>query len=315
MAQDVESIGRRLSLYRKEEGWSAQRLADESGLTRSVITNIENGRRSDMTVDELLAVSAALRIPPAALLFPIEHPLSAHEIHEPEGQPGAHPRVIESVDWLSGSDADYGDDDELAEFMRELEALDAVVLYPIGATVFATYGKAGRKARALIRGGRLLARLQDRADRLARDIRIFGKLSPDADTEEFNELLNQGALMGSPPADAFLDGLDEDDRPIASRLMRAHQAAESNLRDAQASFRLLGGDPRPSGVFMGAVSPRWVMNVVQGGPHESLAELEARGHIAEGVVSSPLRVYWEDQVERIRSEWGAHGNGLDQAAP
>jgi transcriptional regulator with XRE-family HTH domain len=75
MAQDgEETIGQRIARYRKIEGWSAQRLADESGLTRSVVTNIENGRRSDLTVSELLAVADALGLPPTAILLDLRRP-------------------------------------------------------------------------------------------------------------------------------------------------------------------------------------------------------------------------------------------------
>ncbi|KJQ54669.1 helix-turn-helix protein [Microbacterium sp. SA39] len=53
---------------------SAQVLADAAGLTRSVIANIENGRRSDLSVTELFAISDALDVPPSALLFDVSRP-------------------------------------------------------------------------------------------------------------------------------------------------------------------------------------------------------------------------------------------------
>lgn len=70
-------IGRRLAKYRKLAGLSAQQLSDQLGgeLSRSVIANIENGRRSDITVDQLIALSHVLGIPPAALALPIDEPL------------------------------------------------------------------------------------------------------------------------------------------------------------------------------------------------------------------------------------------------
>jgi transcriptional regulator with XRE-family HTH domain len=57
----------RLKTVRRVRGWSAQRLADECGVSRSVIANIENGRKRDVTVDELVAFVAALRVPVSVL--------------------------------------------------------------------------------------------------------------------------------------------------------------------------------------------------------------------------------------------------------
>lgn len=83
MAQDLdprETIGQRVAKYRRLQGWSAQKLADESGLTRSVITNIENGRREDLTVNELLAISVALGMAGIAIMLPIDRPFGVVEI-------------------------------------------------------------------------------------------------------------------------------------------------------------------------------------------------------------------------------------------
>lgn len=68
---------------RKKRGWKVADLADRcaelgggaEALTENVIENIESGRRRngrrtrDITVDELLAIAAALGVPPASL-FP-----------------------------------------------------------------------------------------------------------------------------------------------------------------------------------------------------------------------------------------------------
>lgn len=60
---------------RKDRGWSAQRLADEMKATgipweRSVVANIENGRRPTVSVSELLALGVILNVSPLALLLP-----------------------------------------------------------------------------------------------------------------------------------------------------------------------------------------------------------------------------------------------------
>ncbi|OXM58683.1 transcriptional regulator [Amycolatopsis thailandensis] len=76
MAQLVDVIASQVRHYRKERKMSAQRLADaceEIGLTvpRSVLTNLENGRRPALSVAELLVLARALQVPPSLLLFPV----------------------------------------------------------------------------------------------------------------------------------------------------------------------------------------------------------------------------------------------------
>jgi transcriptional regulator with XRE-family HTH domain len=80
-------VARRVQEVRKDLGWSAEKLAQECArvgaprLTTSVIANIESGRRDqqgrrrrDVSVDELLAFAAALRMAPAHLLPDLEPP-------------------------------------------------------------------------------------------------------------------------------------------------------------------------------------------------------------------------------------------------
>ena len=72
-----EGIGKRLAEYRRLAGLSARELAERAGagLSRGVIANIESGRKADLTVDQLIAVSAVLGIPPSALALPTDQPL------------------------------------------------------------------------------------------------------------------------------------------------------------------------------------------------------------------------------------------------
>ncbi|MCS5511338.1 helix-turn-helix domain-containing protein [Curtobacterium flaccumfaciens pv. betae] len=69
-------LGDRLARYRKMAGLSAQELSDRVGgeLSRAVIANIESGRKSDITVDQLLALAWVLDIPPVALALPVHQP-------------------------------------------------------------------------------------------------------------------------------------------------------------------------------------------------------------------------------------------------
>lgn len=71
-----DGIGERIAKYRRLAGLSAQQLSDKIGgmLSRSVIANIENGRKTDLTVDQLIALSWALDVPPVALALPLDQP-------------------------------------------------------------------------------------------------------------------------------------------------------------------------------------------------------------------------------------------------
>jgi transcriptional regulator with XRE-family HTH domain len=78
-------IGQRVKEVREQLGWTAEQLAARCAeigapeITRSVIANIESGRRDqdgrrrrEVTVDELLTLSYALNVPPVYLFLPIQ---------------------------------------------------------------------------------------------------------------------------------------------------------------------------------------------------------------------------------------------------
>ncbi|MFJ3319361.1 helix-turn-helix domain-containing protein [Curtobacterium sp. NPDC086286] len=69
-------IGARVARYRKMAGLSARELSDKVGgeMSRGVIANIESGRKTDVTVDQLMALAWALDVPPVALALPVEQP-------------------------------------------------------------------------------------------------------------------------------------------------------------------------------------------------------------------------------------------------
>jgi len=72
----VSPIGKNLARYRKAEGLSAAELAEKvgEGLSRSVIANLENGRKDDITVRQLIALANVLRVPPAVLVVDLFSP-------------------------------------------------------------------------------------------------------------------------------------------------------------------------------------------------------------------------------------------------
>lgn len=66
----VNAIGRRIAKYRREREMSAAELAEKAGngLTRSTIANLENGRKADLTVQQLIAIATALDVSATSLL-------------------------------------------------------------------------------------------------------------------------------------------------------------------------------------------------------------------------------------------------------
>ncbi|MDE0545438.1 helix-turn-helix domain-containing protein [Microbacterium sp. C7(2022)] len=74
MTHAQETIGERIAKYRKRGGLSAEKLAERANLTRSVITNIETGRREDASWREIESIANALGVAPLALVLPIDRP-------------------------------------------------------------------------------------------------------------------------------------------------------------------------------------------------------------------------------------------------
>jgi transcriptional regulator with XRE-family HTH domain len=73
----VAVIAESVRHHRKLRGMSAQQLADScselgySGMTRSVIANLETGARDSLSVPEWLILAAGLQVPPLLLLYPL----------------------------------------------------------------------------------------------------------------------------------------------------------------------------------------------------------------------------------------------------
>lgn len=313
-----ETIGQRLSKWRKEEGWSAQKLADESGVTRSVITNIENGRRDDMSVSELMALSDALRLPPAALLFDITRPFAPSgdpdeddSSDAPEGRAGRRslgifPRNIDLVDWLNATETTIEADPELADFEQRLEALDAVVVYPIGLTVQATFGPAGRKARSILTAARGAERALIRYEKARRDLLLFVRdtwavRSERDKSDQMDAAMTAGKVIGTAIGAELLVEVSETDQDAVAKLMRDFDAAASNLRDAQTQVRMAGGNPDTTAF---AMSRAGLMGIVQSMPHEPIAVTARRGGLSDDVVESPLRLHRYDEYENLRARLG-----------
>ncbi|MFE4336093.1 helix-turn-helix domain-containing protein [Streptomyces sp. NPDC056831] len=98
------TIAQEVRRHRLAQGMSAQQLADAcerlgAPMPRTVISNIENGRRGNVTVAEVGILAAALEVAPVALLFPVGH---AEEV---EHLPGRTVSPLEAADWWNGEPA------------------------------------------------------------------------------------------------------------------------------------------------------------------------------------------------------------------
>lgn len=87
--------------HRQAQGLSAQQLSERCAawgmpIQRSVLANLESGRRTTVTVAEVLVLSAALGVPPATLLFPAGH------VQSVEVLPNGWQQPVAAVDWISG---------------------------------------------------------------------------------------------------------------------------------------------------------------------------------------------------------------------
>ena len=72
-----DSIGKRIASCRRARGYrTARDLADalEGKVSEAAIQNIESGRKSDLSVSQLLNISWAIRVSPLQLLVPLGSP-------------------------------------------------------------------------------------------------------------------------------------------------------------------------------------------------------------------------------------------------
>jgi len=63
----VRKVGRRIRELRQKKGWSQEKLAEEAGLHRTYIGQVERGEKS-IGVENLFRLAAALGVQPATIL-------------------------------------------------------------------------------------------------------------------------------------------------------------------------------------------------------------------------------------------------------
>ncbi|MFJ3100409.1 helix-turn-helix domain-containing protein [Streptomyces sp. NPDC086835] len=100
-----KTIAQELRRHRTARGMSAQQVSDAceglgADMPRTVISNIENGRRGNVSMAEVVILAAALGVPPTVLAFPVGYEA------EVEYLPGKTATPLEAADWWNGEKAD-----------------------------------------------------------------------------------------------------------------------------------------------------------------------------------------------------------------
>lgn len=120
-------IGARIKRYRGNI--TAEDLAQRIGnprITRSVIANIESGRKPDPTITQLIEIASALRVPLAALVVDVEAPFSPIDLKNVSVSLFAV-RNFELLEGVLSPDADLGGSDrtwQIIHTTRKLLSID-----------------------------------------------------------------------------------------------------------------------------------------------------------------------------------------------
>ncbi|MBZ3918168.1 helix-turn-helix domain-containing protein [Streptomyces acidiscabies] len=94
-------VAQEVRRHRQRAGLSAKQLADRCAalgmpIQRSVLANLESGRRATITVAEVLVLAAALDVAPGQLLFPVGYE------EEVEFLPSETAAPFDVLEWISG---------------------------------------------------------------------------------------------------------------------------------------------------------------------------------------------------------------------
>lgn len=97
----ARSIAQEVRRHRLARGWSAQQLSSRCEalgvpIQRSVLANLESGRRTTVTVAEVTVLARALDVPPVALIYPVGY------VADVEVSPGAWTSPLVAAKWFTG---------------------------------------------------------------------------------------------------------------------------------------------------------------------------------------------------------------------
>lgn len=225
-------------------------------MSRSVIANIETGRREDITVSELLSISRTLRVPPVAILFDVTRPLAPVPHAHGDEMNIMAPRAIDTIDWVAGMDSpsQWSYDREAME--NELTSNGPAVL-PLGSLlVEATYGESGWDAIRLLTVGRQLRTALETYGELIRDfgadiiVDHFGwELEADERRDLMDAVTNLVDKEVTAPIERFLTKVAK----ISPEQLQEAELSVGRLRSSAQDIKrfkgllsALGGDPAES---------------------------------------------------------------------
>lgn len=116
-------IAERIKQLRNKRGLSAQKLGEEmarAGIpwNRSIVVNIEQGRRSYITVEELLALGQVLGVPPLLLAFPFD------QVRQVQVLPNVSAPAWDAAQWFAGRAPFPSTGDRMEEWEAHQDAFD-----------------------------------------------------------------------------------------------------------------------------------------------------------------------------------------------
>lgn len=149
------AVGRNVKRLREQRApkLSAQRLADQTAelghaIPRSVLANLESGRRSYVTLADLFTLAHALDVPPFALIAP----LASDE--RVEVLPGQKLSSWDAVDWFDGNlypiDAPAGSDSELIRDAYDMRLRYRIAMKELVKTIHRVSNAHGPEREALV---------------------------------------------------------------------------------------------------------------------------------------------------------------------
>lgn len=220
-------------------------------MSRSVIANIETGRREDITVSELMALSKALRVPPVAILFDVARPLAP--VPSSGSEPDIMPmRTIDLVDWFAGTDGPAEWSYDRAAMEEELAAKGPAIMPMTGLVVEATYSDSGWDAIRLLTVGRQLRTARETHAELIRDFAFdvkTGSFGWEPNSDEHRQLMDAVSdlvdIEAAVPLEEFVNKVKEIAPSKASEAetaVRRLRSSAQDLRRFKGLLKSLGGD-------------------------------------------------------------------------
>jgi transcriptional regulator with XRE-family HTH domain len=137
----VRTVAGEVRRYRKQARMSAQQLSDRCEalglpIKRSVLANLESGRRTTISVPELLILAEALGVVPMLLLFPLGREETVEVL------PGRQVDPWDAVRWFDGVSADPGNRNAEPSDRIVYSAVNLYGLHEQAAAVWPSYREA-----------------------------------------------------------------------------------------------------------------------------------------------------------------------------